>query len=265
MVSELKITWDGTVPGLSEHRISIDAFGNALPLLLIALRRIAHQMVSEATEGDRMPRGRLANAAKNLDIEIGSVKQNSSGVDALITFRNPPPQIDMFATLAERATVGLLDAIEMESSGKPANASVRNYLRALPEGMNRQLYEFFEDGTIRKRAEVGKLILAELPPDLPLLRTIEANIIGVGFEPGRNEVRVRTDTNPFMTLAAASEDVDKSLQMRHEKVRAILVEAKKSRLIGIRRASDPKFQFNAETARKHIFEKWGNVLKALAK
>ena len=264
MVSELKIIWDGTAPGLAEHRISIGAFGDSLLLLLSALRRIANQLVTEATEGDRMPRGRLASAAKNIDIEIRAVKQNSSGVDALITFRNPPPQIDMFATLAERATIGLLDAIERESSGKPTNASVRNYLRSLPEGTNRQVYEFFEDGTTRMRTEVTKLNLPELPPELPFLRVLEGSIVGVGFEPGRNEVRVKTDTNPFLVLAAKPEDVNKSLDMRHEKVRTILIEGKKNRLIGVKRASDPKFKFDPEAATKHIFEKWGKVLKALA-
>src|SRR5579872_3263004 len=121
MASELRITWDGTAPGLAAHRLSIGAYGEPINLLLLALRRIANQIVANAFDGEGSQKGRLFAPAKNIDIEIVNVKQNSSGIDALVTFQEPPAQYELYANLADRSVGELLDDIERESKGQPAN------------------------------------------------------------------------------------------------------------------------------------------------
>jgi hypothetical protein len=267
MAAEIKITWDGTAPGLVEHRLSIGAFGEPLRLLLVALRRIASQMATNAADGERSV-GRLANAARNIDIEIVSIKQNSSGVNALITFVAPPApsQVGLFGTLVDRATNELLDGIERESRGEPTYGVVRTYLYSLPDGTNKQKYELLEGGQRKKVVEVGEVKRTDLPPELPYLRTLEGNVVGVGFEPAKNEVRIRTEAIASITVTAKADDVNKAFEMRKEKVRTMAVQiGKQTRLISLKRAADPRFKFEPDAAKKHIFEKWDNVLKALAK
>ena len=48
MATRLEIQYDGTVPGLNEHRLSLSAFGPSLNALLRAIRRIATNMVGDA-------------------------------------------------------------------------------------------------------------------------------------------------------------------------------------------------------------------------
>jgi hypothetical protein len=134
MASQLRIRFDGEVPGLAEHRLSLAGFGKPLAVLLQALRRIATQMAGNA-EGAELPKrgGRFANLAKQLDIEITSIEGNSSGIDAVITFAFPPDEFPLLLDLGDRATIELLDSIDSESKGVPRNWAVRNYLTSLPE------------------------------------------------------------------------------------------------------------------------------------
>lgn len=266
MASELKIVWDGTVPGLAQHRLSVGSFGIPLQLLLGALRRIASNLVSNAADS-AAETGRLANVAKSIDIEIVNVVQGSSGVAAVLSFAEVQPQFEIFGDLPERAATELLDAIDKESKGHPTNAPVRKYLRSLPDGTRRQVYELLEGGQTKKKTEVGEVKLTELPAELPFLRTLEGNIVGVGFEPGRNEVRVRTDAFVSLSITAKAAEVERALELRKEKIRTVTVHAsgKLPRLVALKRAADPRFKFDPDSAKKHIFSRWDNVLKRLAK
>lgn len=268
MAPELKITWDGTAPGLAAHRLSVGAFGEPLRLLLWALQRVATQIVSNAVaDGEKSPVGRIANVAKNIDIEIESIKQNSSGVNALVTFREPPvpQQVELFGNLVEKATMELLDGIERESKGQPTLAVARRYLYSLPQGTTKQRYEFVNGGA-PKIVEIGEVKHAEIPLDLPYLISLEGSVTGVGFEPAKNEVRIRTEEISSINISASAEDVAKALDVRKDKIRAMAVHVgNKARLIALRRASEPVFKFDADAAKKHIFERWDNVLKALSK
>jgi hypothetical protein len=265
MAAEIQITWDGTVPGLAEKRLSIGEFGESLRLLLVALRRIAHEMVINAMEGEASQRGRLVTAAKNLDIEITSIKANSAGFNGLVTLHSPPPQIDMFMPLQQRAATALLDDIDRESKGYPVNGAVRTYLRSLPPGTTRQVYEVYEDGKSLKRVDIGEIRLTELPPDLPIIRSFEGEVAGVGFEPGKSEVKVKTEAT-LVAVTARPDDVEKALDLRKEKIRTLSVhDGRRARLISLKRASAARFEFDPESATKKIFERWDNVLRQLAK
>lgn len=261
MASELKIRWDGDVPGLAEHRLSLSAFAQPLALLLNALRRIATQMVNTAAEPES---GRFANVARWIDIELVKISEGSSGPDALVVFHNPPNELPLWQEIPTRATIEMLEALELESQGQIRNAAVRRYLKSLPREVHKQVYEY-TNAAAHKRVEIGDIKISDLPPELPFLRQTEGDIVGVGFEPGKTEVRIKTD-NIQLPLGATPEAVEQALKLRHERVRVISVHAAtRARLVAMRRAADPAYKFDADAAMKHIFDRWGNVLRQLAK
>jgi hypothetical protein len=263
MASELKIRWDGDIPGIAEHRLSLDAFAKPLDLLLAALRRIATQMVGSAIENEYPKSGRFANIARWIDIEVRNVAKGSSGIDALVVFHNPPDELNLWGDIPSRATIELLDAIEAESRQQLRNSAVRNYFRALPATLNRQVYEY-TNGTATKRVEVGRIDLTTLPPDLPYLKELEGYVVGVGFEPGKPEVRIKTEAMTT-SLVSTSEAVDHALNLRNDRVRTLSVHiASRARLIGLNRSTDPRFVFTPEAVEEHIFKRWDVLLERLA-
>jgi len=266
LAAQLKIRWDGDAPGIAEHRLSLAAFGEPLHLLLLSLRRIATQMVGTAVEAEHPKTGRFANLARQLDIEITSIVTTSTGFDALVSFAQPPDELPLFTDLPDRATTELLDALEQESKGVLRNWSVRKYLYSLPPGVHRQSYELHENGITRKRVDIGDVRRTDVPPDLPALLEVEGNIVGVGFEPGRTEVRIKSKTGTAPSLDATSEQVEAALDMRKTIVRVLGVhDGRRSRLLTLARAADPRFKITAETIEEHIFKRWSGVFARLAK
>lgn len=268
MAAELKIRWDGDVAGIAQHRLSLAEFGEALPLLVAALRRIATQMVTNAMGGEHPRRtGRFTNLARQLDIEIVRIAGESTGFDAIVSFK-PVEGLASFPDLPERATLELFDSIERESKGQAVNWSVRKYLGALPNGVHRQWYEFHENGVTKRQVEIGDLELAELPEDLPSLRQYEGNIVGVGFEPGRPEVRIKTQS-ATASLEATNEQVEMALSIKKEKVPEVRVlgvnDGKRTRLLNIVDARTPRIKVSAEAVEEHIFKRWSGVFARLAK
>lgn len=265
-VAELHISWDGTASGLAEHRLSLGEFGQPLTLLLTALRRIATQMVQTAVEGEHPKVGRFTQTARQLDIEIVNIAQSSAGIDAVVVFHPDPTQtLPLFGGLVERAANDLLDSIERESKGEAANGAVRTYLRSLPPGVNRQQYIFRENGK-EHRVDIGDMKIAEIIGDLPLLEKFEGNVIGVGFDPGRNEVRIRTENIASTSLATTPEAVETALRLRHDTVRVLGVrQGTRARLLNIQRASEPPFRLTEDGVEEHIFKRWGGLLERLAK
>jgi hypothetical protein len=264
MASELKIRWDGDVPGIAEKRLSLDAFARPLELLLAALRRIATQMVSTAIEGEQPKSGRFANVARWIDIELVDVAKQSTGTDAYVVFHNPPEELNLWGDIPSRATVELLDAIELESGGHVRNSAVRNYLRSLPPKLHHQVYEY-TNGQATRRVELGDVSLTDLPPDPAVLKRFDGNVVGVQFEPARPEVRIKTDTMTT-SLGATPEIVERALDLRHDKVKTISVHiGSRTRVISLKRASDPDFKFGPEAVEEYIFKRWDTLLGRLAK
>jgi hypothetical protein len=266
MAPELKIRWDGDVPGMAEHRLSVGGFGAALSLLVTALRRIATQMVSTAVESEYSRRGgRFAEVARQIDIEIIDIAKESNGFDAIVSFQPSEGLLASFRDLPERAMLELFNSIERESKGQAANGSVRKYLRALPDGVRRQRYEFHENGITKGHVEIGDVRLAELPEDLASLREYEGNIVGVGFEPGKPEVRVKTES-ATASLDATNEQVEMALNMKKEKVRVLGVnDDKRTRLLNIVDVRKPRRKVSDEAIEEHIFKRWSGVFARLAK
>lgn len=265
MAYEIKIRWDGDVRGIADHRLSLAAFGKPLTELLAALRRIATQMVTQAVEPERPSSGRYANLARQVDIEITSIKEGSAGFDGIVTFAQPPNELPLFIDLPERASTALLDAIVRESEGRPTSWSVHSYLNSLPSGITRQTYELFEGSTCKKRVEIGNVALAKVPEEFPFLREIDGHIVGVGFEPGKPEVRVKGDAATAI-FAASAEQVEAALAIRHDAVRVFGVhDGKHTRLLRVKKSSEPRFVVTPEAIEKHIFKKWEGLFARLAK
>jgi len=263
--AQLRITWDGDVPGLAQHRVSLAAFGQPLAYLLQALRRIATQMVSNAVDAEHPKSGRFANLARQLDIEIVSLEKGSGGFNALVTFAQPPEELPLFGDIPERATIELLDSIDQESKLIPRNTSVRRYLQSLPLGVHKQIYEFHENGYSKKRVEFGDMELAQLPATMPYLVELEGSVVGVGFEPGRSEVRVKAETFT-QSLDANDQQVEAALQMRGTRIRVLGVhDEKRARLLRLARARDPRFKATPQAIEEHIFKRWAGVFAQLSK
>jgi hypothetical protein len=269
MAYELDIHFEGDAPGLEEHRLSVSALGSPLNALLTALRRIATQMVSSAVEGEMPKVGRFADPARNLDIEIAAIKDGSLGLMSVISFQAPPqmqPELPIWADLPERAGTELLNAIERESQGQLTNSAVRKYLSSLPVGIKRQQYDFRSNGRVIRSLEIGDVRLTSVPPELPYLQRASGSIVGVGFEPAKSEIRVKPDGGAITASSATDQEVEKALEMRHEKVRILTVHTPRgTRLISLKRASEARYEFDPEVAKKQLFSRWDNVLRVLSK
>lgn len=264
MPTQLKIVWEGTAPGLAERRLSLGAFGTPLTLLVAAVRRIASNTVSMAT--DEKTTGRFADLARQIDIQLTELVQTSSGVSGYCTF-DPIPGEDallFFRELVEETTVTLLDALEAESKGHLRNSSVRRYLHALPVGVSRQTYTLHDNGReIHKPVVIEGMELQELPEDLPYLQELTGNVIGVGFEPGRTEVRIKGEADQ-VTLPANSMQVEAALELRHAEVRTLSIAGKHARLLRVQAADAPPVIATPEFIEEYIFKRWDEALRRLA-
>jgi hypothetical protein len=257
---ELKIKWEGSAPGLAAKRLSVSAFGEPLTALLAGLRRIATNIVSDVFD-DKQPRGRFANAARQLDIEITDLVKGSSGFDGVITVSTPLGSNLPLLDLAASAGAQLLEALDSESRGIARNASVRRYLQTLPPGITQQDYWLHQNGTVVKHVSFGEAVLPELPADVPFIMQHSGSIIGVGFEPGRPEVRMKTESGSVI-LVANSDQVDKALRLRSSEVKATaVVHNNMQRLLIL---TDAKEALEPRSREDSIYQRWQGVLKRLA-
>jgi hypothetical protein len=261
MPLELKIRWQGVAPGLEEKRLSLGAFADPLAKLLASLRRIATNIISQAFD-DRRATGRFANAARQLDIEITNLIKESSGFDSVITVTTPFGDTLPLLDLGESAGKSLLEALDAESRGIATNANVRNYLRSLPGGIVRQDYSLHRNGTVLKHVSFGEAALPELPPDLPYIAHFIGDIVGVGFEPGRSEVRIKVDSGTTLTFVANSRQVEQALNLRHVKIQAVTVATAGSHRLLILQPADAPIA--TSTREEAVYNRWQTVLKRLA-
>jgi hypothetical protein len=263
MAVQLDIVWEGDAPGLQEHRLSLGAFGNALTSLLAALRRIATNIVGDAVEGETAEVGRFANAARQLDIQIEAIKGNSSGLAGVVSIHTPQSQtMRLFDDLPEAAGTQLLDAVESEGKGVLKNSAVRRYLRDLPVGVFTQTYVLHHNGRELKRVVLGSMTISDLLSDLPYLSEIHGRVVGVGFEPGKNEVRIKCDDGHQVTLAASALHVDNALKFRSSPVKALaIIQESASRLL---RLQEETIGWSIPSREEAVFQKWDGLLRRLS-
>lgn len=260
---QLDIVWDGPITGLAEHRISLTTFGPALVQLVAAAKRIASAAVMKAAEPSET--GRLAELAHGIDIQLGAITQGSGGISASVTFDAPVSyQEDLFFSLPERTGLELVEAIDSESRGEYRNSSVRSFMRKLPQTLTRQYYCLHDNGRVIKEITLGVVTLPEGMLALPYLQEVVGMVTGVGFDPGRDEVRFKTDDAANVTATATEQQVNSALDLRHQKVRAIVLQREPpvgAKLLTLADAESERPSFSDEV---YIFQKWGRALQELA-
>jgi len=258
--TELKIKWEGVAPGLADKRLSLSAFGEPLTILLAALRRIATNLVGDALEDRNV--GRFADVARKLDIEIFDLVKESSGFDSVITLTPASGEnLPLWDFLPENAGTQLLDAIDAERKGILRNSNVRKFLRALPLGVARQTYQLHRNGQILKEVSFGDMDISVLAPELPCIQSYVGKVVGVGFEPGRPEVRIKNDESSI-TFSATARQVDAALEMRYSTVRAVgVIHGSSHRLLILQESHLPIYRSSRQVA---VYGRWHEVLRRLA-
>jgi hypothetical protein len=267
----LRITFDGDLPGLQEGGLSIASFGEAMPKLLAAYRRIASGIVSDALDrpGYGKGGGKYAREAEQLDLELIAITHNSPltlelRCSARATDMLPPAMYS--EDLLEDAGKLLLRSIDLESKGQPRNAHVRRYLQALPTGLHTQAYRLTRGNQELEKVTVSTVSITE-EIEWPVFELAKGSITGVGFEPGNLEVRVKSEdgrTSFFANAVAA--DVEKALTLRGQTVEAVLWRegAKKAQVIGIGEVGSRKVLTNPEENQRAIFSDWDEALRRLS-
>ena len=260
MAVHLEIIWDGEVPGLPDHRLSLDAFGPALHQLLAAIRRIASDIQLQA-EGPT--RGRLAREAANLDVQIETIRANSPVTLEAQIVPLAPPNRPLIADLSERALETFLRDVERESAGYPSHYKARKFLGSLPDGLTRQTYrQKSADGQVLRSVEIERMHLPVTAPS-PHLIEFHGLLVGFGFEPGRQEIKVRLGSGGLVTLSASQEQVDAALAMRLVEIDVLAVaEPSKMRLL---RFTTAEFTPPSAVEREaFVFGTWSGLLNRLA-
>ncbi len=268
MATKLKIIWDGDVKGLAEHRISVSAFGPAITRLTRVLRRIASDIVKNGLpNSQRSAQGNYASEAKKIDIEIESIEVGSSGIGAVITFTPEHPyQFSVFGNLDERVALEFVDSVDKESKGIWQDQGVRKYLQDLPQGLTKQVYSVTDgQGTnLRMPVEIADVHLTDIPRTAPNICRHYGNIIAIGFEPGKTEVRVKRLDGKTVTFAATPDQVQTAWELRDVQVKALSVYKGQHRLLKLQQAEEEDFEVTPEAVNTHIFQRWDNVLRRLA-
>jgi len=263
---ELKILWDGDVPGIAEHRLSVANFGLPLRHLLMAVRRTANNIIREAHDRKTTNVGRFVEEAGGIDIHIASIIGSSVGVESIVSVQVPVDQSVLWPEgLAEDSIDRVLSDIERESKGSYRNPRIRDYFHALPPGLTKQDYYLVVDGQIKREVHLGTLELSVELEALPYLLEVEGRVIGVGFEPGKNFVRIKSSSasGTEMTLTATPEQVITALEIRGEEVRilGLVFELGRKKLLRIQPLSDARVRLNSE---RYVFGKWDKLLGRLA-
>lgn len=268
MTTRIEIHLEGDAPGLPEHALSLAGFVEPLNLLLRAIRRVGSGLLTDAL-GPRygIKGGRHAALAAKLDFQIDRLSGNSPlhfGGEIVQPGAELPPLFPDLNLFTDEVGETLLRAIEREGQGKPVNEVVRLYLAALPEGVRHQRYELRKSTGQTTEVSLGTMEIAKEPEPLPYIQEVVGDIVGVGFEPGRPEVRLKADT-ATLACAATNEQVEHALNLRGEPVRALVVQSDKTKLLRLGRPDDPPFVPTEQDEEEHLFKRWHELLSRLAK
>lgn len=238
MTTEIRITFEGTTPGVSAHRLSLSLFADALGYLATALQRTASAEVSQADEAKT--RGNIAAPAKLLDLELIAVEDNCVSVRMEAVSREFfGPQVAAQEELTTRASLRLLEEIEAECAGTGQSRVARKFLQRLPDGLLKQKYRLTRDGQTIKEFSVGS-IEALKPRNYPRVTLLRGQIVAVGFPPGTTSLAMRSGDRRI-TIGIEPDQIDDVLALRGCVVRvAARVSGSESSLLWIRRDDDER-------------------------
>jgi hypothetical protein len=268
MSLELEIKFEGEAPDLAEHRLSVARFGEALNLLLQALRRTASAIITEAVEHPAYGRrgGKYAEQASQIDLQIREIGAGSLviGFETAMT-PGPGEQVELFADFPEKVLAKVLDDIDAEVRGELRNYRVRRYLTALPADIRHQTYSLRTDGKSLRVVEFGESHLPEVPKEPPKLYRLIERLTSVGFDPGGCFVGITSDGRT-LKASATNDQVDVALQLRTEDVEAaVLVHGNSSRLLWLRRAKTPLPVPDPAERIRYLHSEWHETLEELSK
>jgi hypothetical protein len=229
MKNTLSIRWDGDTPDLVGHRLSLAAWLEPLSLLLKSVRRSASQILQDALDDPEAGRrgGRYARAAQQIDLQITAIHGGCTEPQFLITGGEAETQGGLFpqipADLPAQALFKILNDIEQESKGQLANAMIRDYLRALPQGVTVHSYNLQQDGVSVRRVEVRDARLPELPSTPAYLSKITGRVTAVSFEPGTVTIKDVSDKGGKVTCSANDEQIATAIALRDKTIVAMYV------------------------------------------
>jgi hypothetical protein len=259
MALELRITYEGSAPGLVDHRLSLSAFAEALKRLVIAVQRTASALVSP----DSADRGAIVAEARLLDVELVGLEHNCVSLRLECVTRpqdSEPP--DNLQALAENAVRKLLDDIQAEAKDIQTSPAARRYLHALPGGVDRQRYQALKDGAVLIDFECGAVAFV---PEvmLPRLLQIRGSVTGVKFSPVQS-VTIKSGERT-LHIGTDAAGVEQAFALRGSFVRlAIMMGEESSRLLWIRSDEALGERPGAEETYAFALTSWTRTLDLLA-
>ncbi len=262
----LNIKWSGNVPGIAEHRLSVQHFGTPLRHLLMAVRRTANNILRQAYLRKESDLGRLASEADLIDLQIAGVYESSLGVGSIVDVQMPPGQMPLMPEqLAGDALDRFLADMEKESNGVRRNNGARRFLLSLPPGLTSQEYRLYINDEERRVVTLGELSIPVSVDSLPFLLELTGDVIGVGFDPGRHVVRIKASdvSGSETTFQATAEQVNLALEYRDSPVRVLALSGMGTkRLLRIQRDDEPRVRLDRDD---YVFKKWDPALAELAR
>jgi hypothetical protein len=260
MTYAIRIMWDGDVPGLAEHRLSLAHFGPCLPALLRAWRRIATGVIREATD-----EGRFARLIEALDLQLSVLGEGS--VDASFEAVVHTPMFGTYplpSDLLERCGLRLFDALEREARGEPTNKAVRDFLAKVPSGVTKQDYSLLRDGVAIARVALGATTIVDDAVALPSLAKLTGTVVGLGFEPGPLEVTILPDGEKPVRCTASRAQVQQAMAFPGRKVRVMIArDGKSNRLLWLVDEQQPYPDSTAESRVEHLLSRWAETIRLL--
>jgi hypothetical protein len=262
MAVQIKITFDGEVPGIGDHKLDLASFGAALTILTDGLRRTASGLVNEALEPQK--RGPVAKRG-DLHVFLGDIGEGSL---ELVMSVEPPDMpgynFDLVEDLPARAVKHFLGAVEDESKGALRNSIARKFLRSLPSGLTWQRYEAFSGSTSLVDFKIGTVTLPDEPQDLPVVVRVMARVVGVTFDP-TPEVRLETGETRI-SFSATTSLVNAAVHLHEEDIMAVgIVTGNKGRLLWLDRPETfPKPPTKAELS-TGLLRRWEGTLERLSR
>lgn len=276
METRIEVKFDGSVRGLERHRLSLEAFGDSFPQLVKSIRRCASAVLREegrpgTLEGSSYggKGGRLAEEAKRIDVEIGSMEDGSLILSFFLTFASPATgaTMDMFnhppSDLPQKTAVRFVQGIDSEArrldtSSQPA----RKFLKSLPEDLTVQEYKVFQGEDLLYETNLGGVSLEALPDDMPRVSLVTGLVTAVGFHPGNSKITIKPKKGPSISGATTPEQVDRALKCRGHSVRAVFV-GLPSRWKLLRLDEVRTKPLSREERDEFLLKRWGSLLKRM--
>ncbi|GEM_PF-4314059 len=259
-MNELKIKFNGDVPGLSEGVLSIRQFGQALQ----ELEKIVRDEVSHLSN-----KGTRTSIKALSDLQITSLEHGCTtiGLSPVIT---GVPSLEQ-QPFGHEALI--LDAIVNVSKNikrgfEGGNVSVRysKYLGLLPKGLESHEYTVLKDNQEIFHSLLGAIALFNDAVHNRVSLRVSGVVAAIDFE--KNKLTIISDmTGNRVSGVAEDALIEKALAIKSEKVSAFMMRVpgtKSMKVLWIKKLDD--FQVKSPELRlKHIKSKWGNLLEVLSK